>query len=225
LTNVDPNGMDCITFDNGSQGLDPDHPEGGCGSLDQNGNDSQPQQVNVNSNGNVTWGGDDSLSPFATAVLGGVYQRGGFITKPGFWAGYAGASIVGGGAVAGGLALTASGAGLTTVAGASPLLLQPDLGNKLNYLFGLATGSGYNIQRSTAMLSELQQVGLNDTEEVREVVTQNLAQALNNPSSVIAQTGGRTVRESLLMGPNGAVKLQSIWEGTKLITIKVFGGK
>jgi RHS repeat-associated protein len=68
LANIDPNGMDCITFDNGSQGLDPDHPECGCGSLDQNGNDSQPQQVNVNSNGNVTWGGDDSLSPFATAA-------------------------------------------------------------------------------------------------------------------------------------------------------------
>ena len=224
LANVDPNGTDCITFDNGLKGLDPDQPQGGCGSLDQNGNDSQPQQVNVNSDGNVTWGNDDPLSPFASAVLGGAYQSGGFITKPGFWAGYAGASIVGGGAVAGGLAIT-SGAGLSTIAGAGPILLQPNLGTKLNYLFGLATGSNYNIQRSTAMLSELQQVGLNDTEEVRQVVTQNLAQALNNPSSVIAQTGDTTVRESLLMGPNGAVKLESIWQGTQLITVKVFGGK
>lgn len=75
------------------------------------------------------------------------------------------------------------------------------------------------------MLLQLRQVGLNDTEEVREVITQNLTQALNNPSSIVAINGARTTRESLLMGPGGAVKLESIWEGTKLITIKVFGGK
>lgn len=27
------------------------------------------------------------------------------------------------------------------------------------------------------------------------------------------------------MGPNGGVKVQSIWENSKLITIELFGGK
>jgi hypothetical protein len=39
LINVDPTGLDCVTFDNGSKGLDPDHPKGGCpeAGLDEHG--------------------------------------------------------------------------------------------------------------------------------------------------------------------------------------------
>jgi len=37
------------------------------------------------------------------------------------------------------------------------------------------------------------------------------------------QENGRVVRESILMGPNGAVKVRSIWEGAKLITFELYG--
>ena len=46
-----------------------------------------------------------------------------------------------------------------------------------------------------------------------------------DPASIQrVQADGRVVRESLLAGPNGLVKLKTVWEGTKLITMKVFGG-
>lgn len=49
---------------------------------------------------------------------------------------------------------------------------------------------------------------------------------MNNPTSILkVQDNDRIVRESLLSGPNGAVKIESIWEGAKLITIQIFGGK
>ncbi len=37
------------------------------------------------------------------------------------------------------------------------------------------------------------------------------------------QLNGRTVKESLLSGPNGFLKTISIWEGSKLITVILIG--
>lgn len=34
-----------------------------------------------------------------------------------------------------------------------------------------------------------------------------------------------TVRESFLKGPNGGVKLESVWDGDRLLTIIVKGGQ
>jgi len=48
LSFIDPTGLDCITFDDGSQGLDPSHPEGGCGSVRENGQDSNPEHADTN---------------------------------------------------------------------------------------------------------------------------------------------------------------------------------
>ena len=33
-----------------------------------------------------------------------------------------------------------------------------------------------------------------------------------------------TIRESLLMGPGGAVKLESVWDGVRLLTVVIKGG-
>jgi len=44
-----------------------------------------------------------------------------------------------------------------------------------------------------------------------------------NSSPGMLQENGRVVRESILMGPNGAVKVRSIWEGAKLITFELYG--
>ena len=104
--------------------------------------------------------------------------------------------------------------------------LAPEIGRKLDYVLGRATGSAHNVERSTQMLKQLESVGLHDTAATRQLLGSHLDDVLNNSSNILrTQANGRVVRESLLMGPNGGVKLESVWDGTKLITVNVFGGK
>lgn len=57
-------------------------------------------------------------------------------------------------------------------------------------------------------------------------IAQHLTGVLNDSSSIVqVQANGRVVRESLLMGPRGGLKIESIWDGTKLITVNLFGKK
>lgn len=71
----------------------------------------------------------------------------------------------------------------------------------------------------------MKSIGLNDTVATRQLVTEHLTGVLNDASAVArSQANGRVVRESLLMGPKGGVKVESIWEGAKLIAIKLYGG-
>ncbi|MEW5816917.1 MAG: RHS repeat-associated core domain-containing protein [Spirochaetota bacterium] len=115
--------------------------------------------------------------------------------------------------------------GVTTCEATAPKAV-PELGSKLEYFLGRATGSSHNIQRSTQMLSQLESIGLPDTPATRQYLTEHLTRILNDPSNIaLVQTNGRIVRESLLMGPRGGVKFQTIWEGTKLITGNIFGGR
>lgn len=81
---------------------------------------------------------------------------------------------------------------------------EADLGNKLGYLFGKASGNKHNIERSKAMRTELQKIGIHNTSSGREYTV--------------------TTRESLLMGPGGAVKVESVWDGNRLLTVIVKGG-
>jgi RHS repeat-associated protein len=124
------------------------------------------------------------------------------------------------GAVTGGIGIHQVG----VASGPAAYSLLPEIGRKLDYVFGLATGALKNIQRSTAMLAELRRIGLHDTSDSRSYLRTHLGRVLNDSSSIVSNSGGRTVRESFLMGPAGGVKLESVWEGSKLITVKVFGG-
>jgi RHS repeat-associated protein len=102
----------------------------------------------------------------------------------------------------------------------------PQLGRMLDYLFGLATGAAHNIERSTTMMGQLNRIGLNDTPASRRLVTEHLTDVFNDPSTIRAvQDNGRVVRESLLSGPGGNLKMESIWEGDRLITMNLFGGR
>lgn len=42
---------------------------------------------------------------------------------------------------------------------------------------------------------------------------------------VIVQQDGRVVKESLLMGPLGGIKIETVWEGEKLITVLLKSGE
>ena len=54
----------------------------------------------------------------------------------------------------------------------------------------------------------------------------NLELIVNEISNGIrSQANGRVVRESLLKGPNGALKFETVWDGSKLITGKFLRGR
>ncbi len=75
------------------------------------------------------------------------------------------------------------------------------------------------------VLVQLERIGLPKTAANTEIMRQHLIGVINNASNILrTQPNGNTVRESLLMGPKGALKVQSIWDGAKLITVKLFGG-
>ena len=63
----------------------------------------------------------------------------------------------------------------------------PELGNKLDFLFGQATGSEHNIQRSQSMLRDLEGIGLSDTPEVRQVRLRLSRQCLERSIKCIAR--------------------------------------
>ena len=115
-----------------------------------------------------------------------------------------------------------------------------DLGNKLDYLFGKASGNKHNIERSKAMQAELQKIGIHNTPSGREYITNHLNDVLKDPTNIsnvevrsyiAKELPGRpvveytaTTRESLLMGPGGAVMVESVWDGNRLLTLIVKGG-
>lgn len=102
----------------------------------------------------------------------------------------------------------------------------PYFGKKLEYIFGNATGNKHNIDRSIAMERQLNSIGIFDDPFGRKLVLDNLSDAFDNPSSILkTQENGRIVRESLLSGPNGVLKVESVWDREKLITVKLYGGK
>ena len=99
------------------------------------------------------------------------------------------------------------------------------LTNKMDFVFGKATGSAHNIERSQDMLRQMERIGLPDSPTSRTLVKENLIGTLKDPNSVAEQLeGGRVLRDSLLSGPGGHLKIESIWDGVKLITVKLKGG-
>jgi hypothetical protein len=74
------------------------------------------------------------------------------------------------------------------------------------------------------MLRQLERIGLSDIPANRKYIHDHLISVLNDPNNIVKNEGGCQLRESLLMGPNGGVKLQTVWEDSKLITVFVLGG-
>jgi RHS repeat-associated protein len=111
---------------------------------------------------------------------------------------------------------------LLRLAPAAPLV--PILGQKLDYFLGRATGSIHNMQRSAQMLLQLKNIGLPDNPVTRQYLTDHLTRVLNDSSNIVKiENSIRVIRESVLAGPDGVLKLQTVWEGSKLITGILFG--
>lgn len=101
------------------------------------------------------------------------------------------------------------------------------ISKKSDYILGKATGSAHNIERSKSMLRQMERIGLPDTSQTRGLLKDHLIKTLKDPASIKDSTleGGRVLRESLISGKNGHLKVESIWDGNKLITIKLKGGR
>jgi len=74
------------------------------------------------------------------------------------------------------------------------------------------------------MLRQMERIGLPDNPSTRKILEDHFTKVLNDPNNISwIQAPGRIVKESLLMGPRGGVKAESIWDGTRLITVKLLG--
>ena len=102
----------------------------------------------------------------------------------------------------------------------------PQVGNKLEYVFGKATGNLHNIQRSVDLQRKVNSIGIYDNENGKKIILDALSRTLNDKTSIKESLrDGRTLRESLLVGPQGVLKMETIWDGEKLITVKILGSK
>jgi RHS repeat-associated protein len=112
--------------------------------------------------------------------------------------------------------------------GVLPLPEIPELGNKLDYVFGKAAGKpgDHNYDRAMANLRALEKIGIRDTPESRGVFQELFKRMLNDPDSILKVEGEKTIREAFLLGTGtNGVKIWTVWIGKKLISVIIYGGK
>ncbi len=96
---------------------------------------------------------------------------------------------------------------------------QTKIAQKLNYLFGQASGNPQTIIRSKEMLRLLESVGIFDTPENRNYILNYLENIFYDQINIMEiQTDGRVIKDSLLIGKQGALRMQTVWSDDKLIT-------
>ncbi len=92
---------------------------------------------------------------------------------------------------------------------------------KLEYIFGNATGNKHNINRSQGLLRQVQSIGINDTPNGRQYMFEQLMEI----PDMISESPVRNRYSSLIWGPGGVRQMDTIWENGKLITVYIFGGR
>lgn len=89
--------------------------------------------------------------------------------------------------------------------------------NKYNYLFGRATGSEHNIERTAQLALDMKWLGVSDNQEGYTLLDDHLKAVGQDPTNVIEQSideWGRTIfrKQSLFAGPSGKFALfESRW--------------
>ncbi len=101
---------------------------------------------------------------------------------------------------------------------------EAELGNRLEYFFGNATGSAHNIERSQEMLASLSRIGITNDAEGRALLEDFLQSQYDDKSSISSEENGKTIRDGLLAGPGGFAKMETVWRGAKLITGLIYSG-
>jgi hypothetical protein len=101
----------------------------------------------------------------------------------------------------------------------------PVIGRKLDYMFGLATGKKHNIDRSKSMLKLLNKIGIEDTTFFRDYVRSVITKAYYTDGLEYTLKDGRVGRDFIMAGPDGFIKVSTVWDGPNLITMLLKGGK
>ena len=102
--------------------------------------------------------------------------------------------------------------------------IKAEIGSKLEYAFGKATGSTHNITRSMDNASALSKIGIYNNKSGRQLLTEHFDKALNDNRNIIfAKNAVRVETSTVLSGPGGLLNVKSIWEGEKLITFWFVG--
>jgi RHS repeat-associated protein len=113
---------------------------------------------------------------------------------------------------------------LSNVSNANTQRISADIGNKLEYVLGHATGRQHNLDRSRQLVDQLNKIGLYDSVKTRQYLTNHFNDVLNQNNNISkVMSNGTVIRESLLMGPNGGIMVKTTWEGNILRTV-IFKG-
>lgn len=87
---------------------------------------------------------------------------------------------------------------------------------KMGYLFGKATGRTHNIERTAQNVRKLASIGIHDDATGHAIIQRHFDDIVTDSSNISSmysnEWGTYQVRESLLSGPNGFLKLESTWE-------------
>ena len=102
--------------------------------------------------------------------------------------------------------------------------VKPDLGNKLDYAFGKASGNPHSISRSMDNAAQLSKIGIYDNTAGRQILVTHFTNTFYANQSLIINSCGRVSVESLLAGPGGFLGVKSVWQANKLITFIFIGG-
>lgn len=114
--------------------------------------------------------------------------------------------------------------------------LIADLGNKLEYQFGNASGNEHNLDRTRGLLAEMKKLGFEDTAENRSYFQKYYNNVLNDSNNIIEikeqsyMLNGRkitydaTYRQSFLMGRNGGAQITTVWDGNRLLSVFIRSG-
>lgn len=124
------------------------------------------------------------------------------------------------GAVTSGVAYGITNA-ITGSSGAAVGNVKADLGNKLDYAFGKASGTAHNVTRSAENAAQLSKIGVYDNATGRQILTEHFNNAFIENQSLI--NAGTSEISTLLSGPGGFLNVKSIWDGAKLITFWFIG--
>jgi len=98
-----------------------------------------------------------------------------------------------------------------------PASAEPNLGNKLDYAFGKATGNSHNIERSLKNAVHLNQIGIHDNPIGRQIVNAHLVDSFYANKQLIMGVNNVSI-DTLLAGPGGFRVMKSFWNKNQLIT-------
>jgi RHS repeat-associated protein len=103
---------------------------------------------------------------------------------------------------------------------------------KWDYIFGKVDSNAHNFARSVQNAGQFARIGIYDNPEGRALLQDNFNQAVATDDNIVKsftnKYGSFQVRDSLLSGPGGFLRLETTWEvtssGYRLTTVIPYGG-